>query len=116
MKAYGGVDVQIHVFSTSALVGGEWSASCPGGFPPPREEPPDIHWIGGWVGPRTGLDEMERRKFFTLPGLELRPLGPPARSQSLYQGTFFFFSFSGWGETESTWYVGQYLAYCTSPG
>jgi hypothetical protein len=21
----------------------------------------------------------------------------------------------GWGETESTWYVGHYLAYCTSP-
>jgi hypothetical protein len=20
-----------------------------------------------------------------------------------------------WGETESTWYVGHYLAYCTSP-
>jgi hypothetical protein len=27
MKTYGGVDVQIHVFLTSALVGGEWSAS-----------------------------------------------------------------------------------------
>jgi hypothetical protein len=27
-----------------------------------------------------------------------------------------FFSFFGWGETESTWYVGHYLAYCTSPG
>jgi hypothetical protein len=29
MKSYGGVDVQIHVFLTSALVGGEWSASRP---------------------------------------------------------------------------------------
>jgi hypothetical protein len=28
----------------------------------------------------------------------------------------FFFSFLGWGETESTWYVGHYLVYCTSPG
>jgi hypothetical protein len=27
MKTYGGVDVQIHIFLTSALVGGEWSAS-----------------------------------------------------------------------------------------
>jgi hypothetical protein len=29
----------------------------------------------------------------------------------------FFFKFLGveWGETESTWYVGDYLAYCTSP-
>jgi hypothetical protein len=25
-------------------------------------------------------------------------------------------SFLGWGETESTWYVGHYLAYCASPG
>jgi hypothetical protein len=22
----------------------------------------------------------------------------------------------GWGETESTWYVSRYLAYCTNPG
>jgi hypothetical protein len=29
MKAYGGVDVQIHNFLTSALAGGERSASCP---------------------------------------------------------------------------------------
>jgi hypothetical protein len=27
MNAYGGVDVQIHIFLTLALVGGEWSAS-----------------------------------------------------------------------------------------
>jgi hypothetical protein len=34
--------------------------------------------------------------------------------------TFIIFSFCGfffgWGETESTWYVGHCLAYCTSPG
>jgi hypothetical protein len=35
MKAYGGVDVQIHIFFTSALVGGEWSASSPCRFTPP---------------------------------------------------------------------------------
>jgi hypothetical protein len=29
---------------------------------------------------------------------------------------FYFFNFSGWAETESTWYCGHYLAYCTSPG
>jgi hypothetical protein len=29
MKAYGGVDEQIQIFLTSALVGGEWSASRP---------------------------------------------------------------------------------------
>jgi hypothetical protein len=25
-------------------------------------------------------------------------------------------SFLGWGETDSTWYVGHYWAYCTNPG
>jgi hypothetical protein len=29
MKAYGGVDVYMHIFLTSALVGGEWSALPP---------------------------------------------------------------------------------------
>jgi hypothetical protein len=29
MKAYGAVDIQIHVFLISALDGGEWSASRP---------------------------------------------------------------------------------------
>jgi hypothetical protein len=47
---------------------------------PPGEIVPGTHWIGGWVDPRTGLDDVEKRKFLTLPGLELRPLGHPARS------------------------------------
>jgi hypothetical protein len=38
MKAYGGVDVQIHVFLTSELVGGELSASHPGRFTPGENE------------------------------------------------------------------------------
>jgi hypothetical protein len=58
------------VFLTLALVAGEWSASCPGHFTP-GEISPGIHWIGGSVGPRTGLDEVEKRKFLTLPGHEL---------------------------------------------
>jgi hypothetical protein len=41
MKTYGGVDVQIHVFLTSALVEVDWSASFSGRFtltpPPPKE-------------------------------------------------------------------------------
>jgi hypothetical protein len=39
----------------------------------------------GWVGPRTGLDDVQMRKFLPSPGLELRPLGHPARRQSLYR-------------------------------
>jgi hypothetical protein len=37
------------------------------------------------VGPKAGLDDVENRKSLTLPGLELRPLGRPVRSQSLYR-------------------------------
>jgi hypothetical protein len=46
---------------TSALDGGEWSASCPGHFTP-RERAPDTHWIGGWVGPRAVLNAVVKRK------------------------------------------------------
>jgi hypothetical protein len=46
---------------TSALDGGEWSASRPGRALPPGKGPP-VHWIGGWVGPRAGLDAGARRK------------------------------------------------------
>jgi hypothetical protein len=59
MKAYRGVDVQIHIFLTSALVGGEWSASGTGHFTS-GERIPYTHWIGDWVGPRTDLDGMEK--------------------------------------------------------
>jgi hypothetical protein len=52
----------------SALIGGEWSTSRPGRFTP-RERAPDTHWIGGWVDLRAGLDDLEKRKFLTLPGL-----------------------------------------------
>jgi hypothetical protein len=51
---------------------------------PPRKAP-DTHWIGGWVDPRAGLDDVEKRKFLNLSGLELRPFDCPSRSQSLYR-------------------------------
>jgi hypothetical protein len=35
------------------------------------------------IDPKTDLDDVERRKILTLAGLELRPLGRPARIQSL---------------------------------
>jgi hypothetical protein len=46
---------------TSALDGGEWSASRPGRFTP-REKAHGTHWIGGWVGPRAILDTVVKRK------------------------------------------------------
>jgi hypothetical protein len=57
MKIYGGVDVFTHIFLTSALVGGQWSASRPGRFTP-GERAPATHLIGGWVGPRAGSDDI----------------------------------------------------------
>jgi hypothetical protein len=59
MKVNGGMDVQIHVSLTSALVGGEWSASRTGPFAPGRIDPGTL-WTRGWVGPRTGLDDVEK--------------------------------------------------------
>jgi hypothetical protein len=87
MKAYKGVDVWIHIFLTSALAGGEWSASHPCRFTP-RERAPGTHWIGSWVSPRAGLDDVEKRKFLTLPGLDLRPLNRAARSQLIYRSRY----------------------------
>jgi hypothetical protein len=84
MKAYGGVDLLIHIFLTSALVGGEWSSTRLCSYTP-IERVPGTHLIGGWFVPRSGLDDVEMRKFLTLPELKLRTLGHPARSQSLYR-------------------------------
>jgi hypothetical protein len=53
--------IHLHEFLTSALDGGEWSASRPGHFTP-RERAPGTHGIGGWVGPRAGPDAVVKRK------------------------------------------------------
>jgi hypothetical protein len=50
---------------TSAVDGGEWSASRPGRFTL-RERAPGTHWIGGWVGPIAVLDAVVRRKIPSL--------------------------------------------------
>jgi hypothetical protein len=34
------------------------------------------HWIGRWVGPRAGLDVVEKRNILLLPGFEPRPSSP----------------------------------------
>jgi hypothetical protein len=88
----GGVDVYIHVFLTSALAGCELWVSSPGRFTSEETEP-CTHSIGRWVVPRAGLNDKEKWKFLTLPGLELWLLGRPASSQTLYRlryrGLFF---------------------------
>jgi hypothetical protein len=47
--------------SSTALDGGEWSASRPSRFTP-REKAPGTHWIGSWVGPRAVLNTVVKRK------------------------------------------------------
>jgi hypothetical protein len=79
MKAHGGVDVQIHVYLTSALVGGEWLASRPCHFTP-GERGLGNYWIEGWVDSRDGLDDM-KWTLLTPPGPELLFLDSPARNQ-----------------------------------
>jgi hypothetical protein len=69
---------------TSAIVGGEWKASRSAVLLT-GEKAPGTHWIGGWVDPRPGLDNAEKRKSLPLPGLELRPICRPSRSQSLHR-------------------------------
>jgi hypothetical protein len=71
-----------------ALVGGELSPSRLSQFTL-GERAPNTHWIGGWVGPRTGLENVEKRKSLLLPVLHLQPLSYPARSQLLYQVLLF---------------------------
>jgi hypothetical protein len=57
---------------TSALDGGELSASQPGRFTPVNIAP-STHWIGGWAGPRAGMDGMDAAK---------KSLSPHARNRA----------------------------------
>jgi hypothetical protein len=59
MKAYWGLDVRIHVFLTSVLVGVERSASRPCRYIPGRAH--GTHGIGDKVNPTAGLATQQRR-------------------------------------------------------
>jgi hypothetical protein len=62
MVAHGGeMTYSSYSFLTSALDGGEWSASRPDALCP-GERTLDTHCTGGWVGPRAGLDTEVRGK------------------------------------------------------
>jgi hypothetical protein len=62
-------------FLTSELDRGEWLASLPGRFTPGAIAC-GIYSIGGWMGSRTGLDAVEKRKILPLPGFEPQPSNP----------------------------------------
>jgi hypothetical protein len=63
---------------TSALDGGEWSASRPGRFTP-RKRAPGTHGIGGCVDPRAGLDAVVKREIHS-PRPESNPDHPIVQS------------------------------------
>jgi hypothetical protein len=49
----------------------------------PADKSPCTHWIGGWLGPRAGLDDVENRKFLNPAGL--KPPTPLSSRQSLFR-------------------------------
>jgi hypothetical protein len=61
-------------YLTSALDGGEWSASRPGRFTL-RESAPGTYWRGGWVGLTAILEAVVKRKI-PSPRRELNPRTP----------------------------------------
>jgi hypothetical protein len=63
---------EIYIFLILALVGGEWLALRAGRFTP-VERASSTRSTGCSVGPRAGLDDVENRKFLTLPGLNSDP-------------------------------------------
>jgi hypothetical protein len=58
LMTYGGNRSIASPFLTSALDGGQWSASRPGRFNHGKV----LHWTGVWVGPRASLNAVEQRK------------------------------------------------------
>jgi hypothetical protein len=71
------------VFLSSELDGGDWSTTRPGRYTHRERPPPGTNSIAGWVSPRAGLDDVERRKISYL-CWESKP-GRPAHSPSLYR-------------------------------
>jgi hypothetical protein len=62
---------------TLAIVGSKWSAFIPRQLYPWEKEP-QYPLDKSWVNSRTGLDNTERRKILTLPGLNPTAIQPSA--------------------------------------
>jgi hypothetical protein len=79
-------------FLTSALGGGECSASRSGRFTA-RERAPSTHWIGGWVGSTEHGGEEKNSQ--PMPGLRLQIIQPVAQSYNpdLYRLLYYCVSF-----------------------
>jgi hypothetical protein len=94
MKAYWGMEVQRHSFFD---LGTRWrwvvSFTTRSFYLRERPPPPNTHWIGGWVGPRAGLDAMVKSKIpspcrdstppLSIPQSSAIPLSYPGSSQGV---------------------------------
>lgn len=65
-------EVKLHIFFTAAQDGDEWSVSY-SSWLYSQGKNPHIHWLWGWVGPRTSLDRGQRQP---LLGIEPWLLSP----------------------------------------
>jgi hypothetical protein len=81
MKTYG----EWRYSSTILYLGTRWrwSASRPDRSTP-EERSPCTHFIGGWVGPGAGLDEVEKREI--LARRESNPARPARRYPDSFSG------------------------------
>jgi len=73
MKTYGGVEVWLNEYLTSALDGSDGELHAPATSLQGKQST-DTHWTGGWVCPRGGLDAVAKRNLY--PCRESNPGGP----------------------------------------
>jgi hypothetical protein len=86
MEALGGERrYSSYSFTTSALDGGEWSASRPGrALPLGKGCPLPIVQETGWAPELVWIQRLGGKNPLPLPGIEPRSPGRPVRSQALY--------------------------------
>jgi hypothetical protein len=86
---------------TSALDGGEWSASRPGRFTS-RERTPGTHWIGCWLGPRAVLGAVVKREI-PSPRRESKPRTPINITTAVGQASLTILVWSWLNVTSHLW-------------
>jgi hypothetical protein len=97
MKAYWGLEVQLHSFLKVTLYKGECSASCPGRFIRRQRAPPSDRACVA-VNPRAGLEESKKTNLFS-PGRKSK--SDPSISQPVDQ-SLYYLRYFGWPDNIKT--------------
>jgi hypothetical protein len=84
MKTYGGGDVQIDIFLSSARTRGKWSALLPGRFTP-RGKSPRYQLDRRWGGPQSRSGRRGEENILDPTGTPTPPPRRPGCSQSSYR-------------------------------